>query len=67
MTRLVTEKQVAEETGIPARRLQQLRFRGLGPAFRKLGASVRYAPEDVQAWLDGCKVVPGQSPTEDLR
>ena len=51
---LMSENQVADATGgaIPARRLQQLRQRGGGPPFVKIGRLVRYEWADVRAWLD---------------
>lgn len=32
--------------------LEQLRSRGAGPKFVKLGRAVRYRPEDLAAWLE---------------
>lgn len=59
MTQLLDEKAVSTMTGLPIRRLQQLRFRNAGPSYRKLGRAVRYVGEEVQAWLDSCRVTPG--------
>lgn len=54
---------VSEQTGISVRRLQTTRFRGEGPAYRKLGTSVRYVEGDVASWLEAIKVVPGATTT----
>ena len=32
--------------------LDQSRGKGTGPRYLKIGANVRYRPEDIQAWLD---------------
>ena len=55
--RLMSERDVAEATGhcIPIRRLQQLRQRGGGPPFLKIGRRVLYDWLDVTAWLDAQK------------
>jgi hypothetical protein len=37
---------------IPEKTLRQWRCKGYGPAWRKFGKHVRYAPADVRAWLD---------------
>lgn len=46
-----TEVDVAFETGLSVSTLQKMRCRGRGPTYLKLGASVRYRPEDVRAWI----------------
>lgn len=55
----MSEREVAEATGnsIPIRRLQQLRQRGGGPLFIKIGRRVLYDWVDVQEWLDRQKRV----------
>lgn len=54
---LKTELQISESTGgaIPVRRLQQLRQRGGGPPFIKIGRRVLYDWEDVRSWLNNRK------------
>lgn len=53
---LIDTRTAAAVLGLSARTLEGLRVRGGGPRFRKLGpgprASVRYAVDDVRAWLD---------------
>ncbi len=53
MTRLMSEREVQEKLGIPARTLQAWRMRGGGPPFVKLAKRcVRYREGDLQGWLD---------------
>jgi predicted DNA-binding transcriptional regulator AlpA len=49
--RLMSEQQVAEILGKPARTLRQWRYVNRGPRYLKVGASVRYRARDVEAWL----------------
>jgi len=49
--RLLTPIQVAELTGLAVGTLAKLRLRGEGSRYLKLGASVRYREDDVEAWL----------------
>lgn len=51
-TRLLSDRQVAEVMGIPAKTLQGFRYKGGGPKFIKVGRSVRYRAADVEAWLE---------------
>ena len=51
MSALLTERQLAERLNIPMRTLQSQRQRGTGFPFIKLGASVRYDWDVVQAKL----------------
>ncbi|WP_367645984.1 helix-turn-helix transcriptional regulator [Paenarthrobacter ureafaciens] len=45
--------QVAEYLGTSEGALAQLRYRGLGPRFIKLGSkAVRYRDSDLKRWLD---------------
>ena len=48
-----TEVQAAECVGKSPNALRQLRSRGKGPRHIVVGASVRFRPEDVEAWLTG--------------
>lgn len=52
-----TEREVSAETGgaISVRRLQQLRQRGGGPPFIKIGRRVLYEWQDVRARLESQK------------
>ncbi|UXN25821.1 AlpA family phage regulatory protein [Curtobacterium flaccumfaciens] len=50
---LLTSEQVGNWVGLTASALSQMRFKGTGPKYRKLGPkTVRYSPADVQEWLD---------------
>lgn len=57
-TRLMTRDEVAEIYGISKRRLELAPARGEGPAFVRIGRSVRYRPGDVEAWLEAQLVRP---------
>lgn len=48
---LLTEHEVAKITGLSVASVRRWRLFRLGPVFRKLGAAVRYRPEDVSAWI----------------
>ena len=47
----MSEAQVAEILGKPPRTLRQWRYVGSGPKYLKVGATVRYRSNDVEAWL----------------
>ena len=49
---LLTAAQAADFLNISIRSLQSWRVRGGGPAFLKLGRSVRYRYAELQTWLD---------------
>lgn len=49
--KLLTQAEVAERLSVSERTLEAWRCRGFGPAFVKLGRSVRYRPSDVERWL----------------
>lgn len=44
--------------GLRSRTLDQWRHRGQGPAFVKIGVTVRYRRSDVEAYLETCTVAP---------
>jgi predicted DNA-binding transcriptional regulator AlpA len=50
---ILTPEQVAELLGCTTEWLAQLRYRGDGPRFLKLGRLVRYRDRDLNAWLSG--------------
>jgi excisionase family DNA binding protein len=49
---LINTQEAAERTGLSPRTLETLRLRGGGPAFIKLGRSVRYELSALEAWID---------------
>jgi len=49
---LLNETQVADQLAISPRTLQMWRYKGGGPRYLKIGAAVRYRPEDVEDWLE---------------
>lgn len=51
---LLTDTEVAALCGCAVQTLRNMRWRGEGPRFVKLGGRmVRYKPADVQAFIDG--------------
>lgn len=48
---LAKGKEVAEALGISNSQVTKLRFEGRGPAYVKMGRSVRYRWSDVDAWV----------------
>ena len=58
--RYFREKELEALSGIPSRTLQNLRLRGKGPSYFKLGtarkASVLYDLAEFQAWLESFRV-----------
>ena len=49
-------KEVAEYLGLTVQALAHLHFRGDGPPSMRVGRSIRYRWEDVDAWLDARKI-----------
>lgn len=49
---LITEKQAAEKLGLASSTLKRWRWSGRGPAYIKLGASVRYSPEILDSYAN---------------
>ena len=53
----LTTEEAAEYVGIPAKKLKNWRrFTDTGPSYYKLGGSIFYTTEDLDAWVDSCKV-----------
>lgn len=48
---MLSEKEAAIAVGFSAETLRQWRRRGGGPSFFTIGRSIRYRPEDIDAWL----------------
>lgn len=55
---LIDEYEAAERLGLAVPTLRQWRSRGRGPAFHKLGSSVRYAVADLEAWIEAQRRTP---------
>lgn len=51
MTVTVDTKGAAHHTGLAANTLNNMRTRGNGPRFMKLGKAVRYRIADLDAWM----------------
>ena len=50
-TKLLTESQVADILNLRVATLRRWRWIGQGPRFIKIGAAVRYDPEQLKAYL----------------
>lgn len=50
--KLLTQKEVAEWTGMSSAWFEMSRFKGTGIPYVKIGRSVRYRTSDVQRWID---------------
>ncbi len=50
--RMLRVVDAAQLLGVSASYLNKLRQQGGGPTYRKLGHSVVYHPDDLQAWLE---------------
>jgi len=52
---LLTTGEAAQRLGVKPNHLEKLRVVGGGPAFVKLGRSVRYEPAALQDWVASCR------------
>ena len=52
MSNLMTETEVAKRLSVSLASVRRWRLERRGPAFMKVGALVRYRPEDLDAWLN---------------
>lgn len=48
----LTENQVAQRLNVSIATVRRWRMRNLGPPFKKIGTSVRYATDELKSWLD---------------
>ena len=48
---LLTERDVARITGLSVASVRRWRLLRQGPKYIKIGAAVRYRPEDITSWL----------------
>lgn len=53
MDTLLTEGDVAKQLHVSVASLRRWRLERRGPQFIKVGALVRYRPEELEAWLAG--------------
>lgn len=53
--------EVADLLVVNVRLLAAWRSRGVGPPYVKLGGRIRYAREDLDAWVVAQRVVPGEA------
>jgi excisionase family DNA binding protein len=60
MDRLVRERVLAEQLDVARGTLRRWRAEGGGPRYVKIGRSIRYDPDDVQAYLKAARTLPGQ-------
>ena len=51
LTELIDEKEYAEQRGVSVRTIQRERSLRIGPPFIKLGRTIYYRPEAIDAWL----------------
>jgi predicted DNA-binding transcriptional regulator AlpA len=49
--RMLKQREVAEMLAMTESWVEQMRLRGGGPAFHKIGRSVRYLVDDVLSWV----------------
>lgn len=49
---LMNTRQAAAYVGLSPRTLEDLRTKGGGSAYRRLGNRVLYRPDDLDAWID---------------
>lgn len=59
----LTNSQAADPLGIKPESLKRMRIGGSGPAFFKIGRSVRYDPADIAAYLGRRRVAPAAERT----
>ncbi len=64
--RLLNEHEVADSCSISVLTLRKWRSQKRGPQYVKIGALVRYRPEDVDAWI-GAQKSSGDLPQEVAR
>lgn len=60
--RLLNEHEVADSCSISVLTLRKWRTQRRGPQFVKIGALVRYRPEDVDAWIAAQKSAGAELP-----
>ena len=63
--RFISERQVDLEFGIPAKTLQNMRVKGIGPLYRKFGKAVRYECRELEAYIE--RLPAGGIPASSLK
>lgn len=61
---LLNEHDVASVTGLSVASVRRWRLLRKGPKYLKIGAAVRYRPEDLEAWLKSRPTGGGESDPE---
>jgi predicted DNA-binding transcriptional regulator AlpA len=61
---LLNEYDVARITGLSVASVRRWRLLKIGPKATKIGAAVRYKPDDLKAWLDSRPTIGGGHPAE---
>ena len=56
MQSFLTEKEVAKQISVSLASLRRWRLLQRGPRFVKVGALVRYRPEDLEQWMEALPV-----------
>lgn len=64
MTPTLNTREAAQVLGISATRLSHWRCEGAGPAYARLGRSVRYSEADLLAFVAARRVVPTSTDQE---
>ncbi|WP_027159160.1 helix-turn-helix transcriptional regulator [Methylobacter luteus] len=64
--RTLTEKQLSERWGLSPKTFQDWRYKGIGPAFVKIGRSVRYLEADIIAFEEKRKVSSTSAPLNQI-
>jgi predicted DNA-binding transcriptional regulator AlpA len=60
MSSLLTEREAAEQLSLSLATLRRRRCEGRPPKWIKIGASVRYRSEDLEAFIQSCTVGRGE-------
>jgi excisionase family DNA binding protein len=64
---LLSEQEAAELLHAQKQTMRAWRHRRKGPPFYKLNGRVLYKREDLETWIEGCRVVPGETPKRKKR
>ena len=56
---LLNEHDIAHITGMSLASVRRWRLLKIGPKAKKIGAAVRYRPEDLKIWLDSRPTIGG--------